>query len=57
MVTITSTCRIVDLGCDCIWRRYEDLLIKDYVYTSSINDVSERIRVITNPSFVVGRSN
>ena len=33
------------------------LLIKDHVYTSSINDVSERIRVITNPSFAVDRLN
>ena len=32
------------------------LCIKDHV-CSSINDFRERIRAITNPSFVVGRLN
>ena len=57
MVTITSTCGIVDLVVIAFGEGMKILLIKDHVYTCSINDVSERIRVITNPSFVVGCSN
>ena len=53
MASKTNTCKFADLEFD----GFEKILcIKDHVH-SSINNFRERIRAITNPSFMVGRLN
>ena len=56
MASKTNTCKVADLELTALGEGMKILCIKDYV-CSSINDFRERIRAITNPSFVVGRLN